>query len=221
VTPARETAVLEVEGLRRRFADREVVSDVALTIAEGEPVALMGPSGCGKTTLLQMIALLDRPDAGSVRLRGVEAWSQTHAIRAELRLTSLGMVFQHSNLLDHLTARENVALPAWRSTGDREGALVQADTLLERLGLAARGGALAGELSIGEAQRVAVARAIINRPQLILADEPTGSLDAASATGVMDALLGAGVAVLVVTHDPEVAGRAGRTLRMRDGKLAS
>jgi putative ABC transport system ATP-binding protein len=131
------------------------------------------------------------------------------------------MVFQHSNLLDHLSARDNVALPAWRARGDRNAAVAEANDLLDRLGLGARSNALAGELSIGEAQRVAVARALVNRPKLILADEPTGSLDAASAKGVMDALLGAGVALLVVTHDPEVAGRAGRILRMRDGKLAA
>jgi putative ABC transport system ATP-binding protein len=214
------TPLLRVEDLRRSFAGREVVAGVSLAIGEGEHVALMGPSGCGKTSLLQMIGLLDRPDGGREELAGVEPWSESPAIRAELRLTALGFVFQHSNLIDHLSALDNVALPAWRVTGDRRAALDQATALLEALGVAARGHAKARELSIGEAQRVAVARALINRPKLVLADEPTGSLDAASATAVLEALQGTnGVAVLVVTHDPEVAARAGRTLRMRDGKL--
>jgi ABC-type lipoprotein export system ATPase subunit len=213
--------ILRVDGLTRRLGGREIVSGAALAIEGAEAVALMGPSGCGKTTLLQMIGLLDRPDAGTVRLGGRDAWAAGAGARAELRLTWLGFVFQQNNLLDHLSARENVALPAWRATGARRPALARADELLERLGLAGRARARASELSIGEAQRVAVARALVNRPRLILADEPTGSLDAASAAAVMDALVGAGeVAVLVVTHDAEVAARAHRTLRMRDGKLA-
>jgi ABC-type lipoprotein export system ATPase subunit len=213
--------VLAIEGLTRRLGGREIVAGASLAIAGAESVALMGPSGCGKTTLLQMIGLLDRPDGGTVRLSGEDAWAAPNAVRAELRLLRLGFVFQQNNLLDHLSARENVALPAWRASGDRRAALARADELLERFGLAARAKARAGELSIGEAQRTAVARALVNRPRLILADEPTGSLDAASAAAVMDALIGAAdVALLVVTHDAEVAARASRQVRMRDGVLA-
>jgi ABC-type lipoprotein export system ATPase subunit len=218
--------ILDADGLTRRLGGREIVSGARLAIERAESVALMGPSGCGKTTLLQMIGLLDRPDAGTVRLGGYDAWAEgaasaaSAALRAELRLTWLGFVFQQNNLLEHLSARENVALPAWRATGARRPALARAEELLERLGLAGRAAARAAELSIGVAQRVAVARALVNRPRLILADEPTGSLDAASAAAVMDALTGAdGVAVLVVTHDAEVAARADRTVRMRDGRL--
>jgi len=212
--------VLAVEGLVRRYGDREVVAGAALEIQAAESVALMGPSGCGKTSLLQMIGLLDRPDAGTVKLAGHDAWSCSAAVRAEIRLAWLGFVFQQNNLLDALTARENVAVVRWRAGASRRDALAEADQLLDRLGLAARAGARATQLSIGEAQRVAVARALINKPRLVLADEPTGSLDGASATAVMDALLGAtDAAVLVVTHDPDVAARAGRTVRMRDGKL--
>lgn len=221
--------MLEVASVRRRFGDRDVVAGISLSIARGEHVALMGPSGCGKTTLLQMIGLLDRPDDGSVKLArpgaettDVEPWKETADVRAELRLRSLGFVFQHSNLLPHLTARENIALPAWRAGTPRREAAERAAALLDQLGLAPRADAAAQELSIGEGQRVAVARALINQPQLVLADEPTGSLDAASASAVLDALFGSpGVSVLVVTHDPEVAARADRTLRMKDGKLAS
>ncbi len=213
--------ILHVDGLTRSLGGREIVTGAQLVIEGPESVALMGPSGCGKTTLLQMIGLLDRPDGGTVRLGGRDAWAAGSALRAELRLTWLGFVFQQNNLLDHLSARENVALPAWRATGARRPALARADELLERLGLAGRAHARASELSIGEAQRVAVARALVNRPRLILADEPTGSLDAAAAAAVMGALTSAdGVALLIVTHDADVAARADRTVRMRDGRIA-
>jgi putative ABC transport system ATP-binding protein len=207
---------LVVEALCRRFAGRDVLQGVSFEIAAGETVALMGPSGCGKTTLLQIIGLIDRPDGGRVRFGEHEPWTATSAIRAELRLTWLGFVFQRGNLIDHLSARENVALPAWRAGQSRKAALARADELLAPLGI--RGDAPAHVLSIGETQRVAVARALVNRPQLILADEPTGSLDGESARSVLAALLAPGeTSVLVVTHDPEVAGRTGRTLHMRDG----
>jgi len=214
--------ILEVDAVARRFGDRDVVAGAALSIADGESVALMGPSGCGKTTLLQIIGLLDRPNAGKVVLRGCDAWREPAAIRAEMRLSWLGFVFQQNNLLPHLSARDNVALPAWRAGGSRREALQLADRWLERFGLAARASARASEMSLGEAQRVGVARALINKPVLVLADEPTGSLDAAAAKEVVDALLAAeGVAVLLVTHDPDVAARASRTIKMRDGRLVS
>lgn len=214
--------VLSGERLARRFGDRDVVTGASIAIQEAESLALMGPSGCGKTTLLQMIGLLDRPTSGRVLLAGHDAWSHPEPVRAEMRLAWIGFVFQQNNLLERLTARENVALPAWRLGAPRREALARADALLERFGLAARGGARAGELSVGEAQRVAIARALVNRPRVVLADEPTGSLDAASIDAVMEALLAAsaeGAALVIVTHDPAVAARAGRTLRMRNGSL--
>ncbi len=225
--------MIEVRGVRRQLGGREVIDGIDLVIAQGETVALMGPSGCGKTTLLQMIGLLDRPDAGTIAIESVDAWAGSDRARAALRLRTIGFVFQQSNLLEHLSARDNVALPAWRATGSRKQALLDADTLLERFGVGQRGKARGNELSIGEAQRVAIARALINRPKLILADEPTGSLDGEAAGVVVDALLGArgfgtsprdrrdDPAVLIATHDPEVATRAGRILRIRDGKLAT
>jgi ABC-type lipoprotein export system ATPase subunit len=139
-----------------------------------------------------------------------------------VRLQQVGFVFQQSNLLPHLTARENVALPAWHLRGDRRQALALADGLLERLRLGRRATARAAELSLGEAQRVAIARALVNRPTLVLADEPTGSLDSDAAEAVMQALeeiTRTGTALLVATHDLQVARRLHRVLRMSDGVL--
>ncbi len=220
------TPMIRVTGVRRTLGGREVVAGIDLAIAEGETVALMGPSGCGKTTLLQMIGLLDRPDAGTVMHSDVDAWKGNDRKRADLRLRSIGFVFQQSNLIEHLSARDNVALPMWRAGASRTAALAEADRLLEQFGLTARARARGNELSIGEAQRAAIARALINKPRLILADEPTGSLDGAAAAAVVEALLGAPTdgssrtsSLIVATHDPEVAARAGRIVRMRDGKL--
>jgi putative ABC transport system ATP-binding protein len=213
-------SVVTASALVRRLGGRDVVGGVELAIARGESVALVGPSGCGKTTLLQMFGLLDRPDGGTVAIEGHDAWSGSERERAELRLRKIGFVFQQGNLLEHLTARDNVALPAWRAGGSRGAARAEADRLLEQVGLADRAHARAGELSVGEAQRVAIARALVNRPAVVLADEPTGSLDAESAERVMTALFApVGITLLIVTHDPDVAARAGRIVRMRDGKL--
>ncbi|MDC3960267.1 ABC transporter ATP-binding protein [Polyangium jinanense] len=214
--------VLRCESLVRRLGERDVVRGASLDLDEAESIALVGPSGCGKTTLLQMIGLLDRPTAGRVVLAGHDAWSLSDAVRAELRLAWIGFVFQQNNLVETLSARENVALPAWRLGASRREAERSADALLDRFGLTARRDAPAAELSVGEAQRVAIARALVNRPRLVLADEPTGSLDSASADVVMEALTAAaalGAALLVVTHDPRIAARAGRTVSIHDGRL--
>ena len=210
------------EGLQRRFGAFEAVGGVHVHVDSGELVALLGPSGCGKTTVLQMLGLLDQPDSGRVPLDGVHTAQLGPRGMARLRLSSIGFVFQQHGLLDYLSARDNVALPVWRRTGDRRLALEQAEALLDRFGLAARARARARTLSPGEAQRVAVARAIVGRPRVLLADEPTGALDSASAQPVLEAIEAArdeGAAVLVVTHSAEVAQRATRVLRMRDGRL--
>ena len=215
-------ALLVAERLVRRFADRAVVDGANLSLRRGEKLALVGPSGCGKTTLLQMLGLLDAPDQGSLLMGDVEPWKLGPRERAELRLRSIGFVFQNANLIEHLSARDNVALPSWRLHGSRKRALRTADEMLEHLGLLERASARAVELSTGEAQRVAVARAIVNRPALVLADEPTGSLDSRAASVLMsdfERLAADGVALLVVTHDRTLAARLGRTLQMRDGML--
>ena len=217
-----EAEVLRAEGLTRVLGEVTAVAGVSLTIAAGEWVSLVGPSGCGKTTLLQMLGLLDRPTAGQLRLAGVDPWKGTVSARTLLRRERIGFVFQGNNLIEHLTARDNVALPAWRLLGSRGAALAAADALLERLGLSARAGTRAAVLSMGEGQRVAIARALVNRPQVVLADEPTGNLDKASGESVMAALgevCVTGSALLVVTHDVGVAARANRTLTMSDGRI--
>ncbi len=216
------TAVLRAEGVSRSVGPLPIVVEVSLEVAASEWVSLVGPSGCGKTTLLMLLGLLDTPDRGSVWLDGeaVAGWSA--AARARARLSRIGFVFQTQNLFDHLSARDNVALPAWRAGGSRPEALRAADALLERFGLTHRATTRADRLSTGEAQRTAIARALVNRPKLVFADEPTGSLDSANTALVLDALAevtAGGAALLVATHDAGVAAR-GRPLVMKDGRLA-
>ncbi len=216
------TELMRAEGLGRHYGGQEIVRGVTLSIAVGESVALMGSSGGGKTTLLHMLGLLDRPSAGRLFFAGVEPWRLSDALRADVRLGAMGFVFQQSNLLPHLTARDNVALPAWRLTGERGAALKRADTLLAEFGLQHRAMARGAVLSLGEAQRVAIARSLINRPALLIADEPTGSLDSRSSQAVlemMDRVRGQGTAILMATHDPAVAARMQRQLRIHDGRL--
>jgi ABC-type lipoprotein export system ATPase subunit len=216
--------VVRAEALNRQVGQRSIVSEASLALRKGESVALFGPSGSGKTTLLQMIGLLDRPSAGSVYFGDDpdDAWAYTATARSALRLATIGFVFQQHHLLDQLSARDNVALPAWRLGGSRADALARADELLEAVGLKSRADARAIHLSVGEAQRVAIARALVNAPPLILADEPTGSLDSVAGARALEAVLAArdrGAALLIVTHDESIAARTDRVLRMHDGRL--
>lgn len=215
-------AVLRAEALVRRIGEMTIVAGASLELGAAESVALLGPSGCGKTSLLHMLGLLDRPASGRVLLDGRDMWAESARARADHRLRRFGFVFQQHNLLGHLTALENVALPAWRLCGSRASAVDAARRLLDRFGLLARAATRAEVLSTGEAQRVAIARALINRPGVVLADEPTGSLDSGSAEPVLAAMSEVceeGAALLFVTHDTSVAARASRTLKMRDGRL--
>jgi putative ABC transport system ATP-binding protein len=211
------SAVLSAEDVTRHHGDVRAVTGFSMSVAAAESVALVGPSGCGKTTLLQVLGLLDRPTSGRVLVDGADAYALSASERAGLRLVRIGFVFQQNNLLEHLTARENVALPAWSLGGSRKEALRAADELLDRFGLSHRAAARAGLLSVGEAQRVAIARALVNQPGIVLADEPTGSLDGASAGKVLaafDEVCARGAALLLVTHDPAVAAKASRTVRL-------
>jgi lipoprotein-releasing system ATP-binding protein len=214
--------LLEVVDLAKGFgvgsARVEIFAAVSARIVAGDFVAIVGPSGCGKSTLLHLFAGLDRPDAGRITLDGWD-WSTLSAEgAARLRGASIGFVFQFHHLLPELTAEENVALPLFLAgTSEAEGRRA-ARELLERVGLASRADALPRILSGGERQRVAIARAVVRRPRLLLCDEPTGSLDAAHATGVFELLTEiarerAG-AVVLVTHDPGLAARCGRILRL-------
>jgi putative ABC transport system ATP-binding protein len=199
----------------------EALKAVSFTIGAGEMVALRGPSGSGKSSLLNILGCLDTPTAGSYRLAGEDVSRCTDRQLSRLRSRRIGFVFQSFNLLPRTTAVENVELPmayAGRAV-DRSRALA----LLDRVGLGGRAHHYAAELSGGEQQRVAIARAVVNDPPLILADEPTGNLDAAAGAEVMRLLRelhAEGRTVLLVTHDDEIAAGAGRELRLRDGMLA-
>ncbi len=202
-----------------------VLRGVSLRIGAGEAVAILGPSGSGKTTLLNLIGTLDRPDSGSIRLDGRDLGQLDEAALAEVRRRSIGFIFQSHHLLPHLTVLENVLVPTLAGTGrapaDAEG---RARTLLDRVGLAPRLDHLPGRLSGGECQRVAVVRALINQPRMLLADEPTGALDRSSAENLSRLLLELnreqGVTLVVVTHSLDLARLLDRTVEVRDGQLA-
>jgi putative ABC transport system ATP-binding protein len=220
------TAVLEARGLRKVHGsgDAEVVAlhDVDVALAHGEFLAVTGPSGCGKSTLLNLFGGLDRPTAGEVYLHGERVDDAGEARRARLRRSELGFVFQFFNLIDNLTVADNVELPALLAGVPAREARRRASELLERLDLMDTAARVPGSLSGGQQQRVAMARALVNRPSVLLADEPTGNLDSAAAREVVSVLRERseeGQAIVLVTHDLRVASAAGRVLRMRDGAI--
>jgi len=213
------------EGLEREYrlgsTRVRALRGVDLSIAPGEFVALMGPSGCGKSTLLQLLGCLDTPTAGRYWLEGREIGALSGDKRATLRNTRLGFVFQNFFLLPNQTAAENVALPLLYQ-GNLPGIPTRTAAALAQVGLSDRAWHRPNQLSGGERQRVAIARALVNRPTLLLADEPTGNLDSATGAEVMTLLKELwrkGLTILLVTHDATVAGYANRTLRMRDGMI--
>jgi putative ABC transport system ATP-binding protein len=218
--------LLEVRSLARTFpADGEpvrAVDGVDLAVAAGEFVSVMGPSGCGKSTLLHLCAGLDRPTAGEIHVDGARVDDRGEAAWARLRRDRLGVVFQAYNLVDDLTVRENLVLSAVVAGVARGDARRRADDLLDRLGVTERAAAVPSRLSGGQQQRVALARALVNRPALLLADEPTGALDSTATgevLGLLQELHAEGQAILVVTHDPRVAAAAERLVSMRDGRI--
>ncbi len=189
----------------------------------GETVAIVGPSGSGKTTLLGLLAGLDRPSGGRVLLDGTDMGALSEDDRARLRRDKIGFVFQSFQLIPTLTARENVAVPL--DLAGHGGGAARADELLERVGLGGRGHHYPTQLSGGEQQRVAVARAFIHRPSILFADEPTGNLDAATGERVIELMMELnrelGTTLVLVTHDLELAGRARRVIRLADGAVVS
>jgi putative ABC transport system ATP-binding protein len=197
---------------------------VSLRAEAGEFIALMGPSGCGKSSLLHILGGMDRPTRGSVSLGGVALGTLDERRLAELRRKKIGFVFQFFNLLPTLTVAENIALPLLLDGARDREANQRTSALLDRVGLAPRAGHYPAELSGGEMQRTAVARAIITRPELILADEPTGNLDTENGEQVMKLLAElnreTGVTIILATHSIEAAAFATREIRMRDGLIA-
>lgn len=225
-------AVVEARGLVKRFARPEggaphtVLDGANLSVAPGESVAVVGPSGSGKTTLLQLIGALDRPDAGEVRLDGLDILALSEPKRARLRAERIGFVFQTHRLLPQCDALENVLLPRLALGGRADNAdVARAKALLDAVGLADRSTHRPGQLSVGECQRVAVARALIGEPTLLLADEPTGSLDNETAEQLAELVAklrrAQSLTMVLVTHAPWLAARADRVLRIEAGRLVA
>ena len=219
--------VLETTGLRRSFTQGDVtihvLNGIDLAVRPGEIVALLGPSGSGKSTLLQAVGLLEGGFEGSIRIKGIEAANLDSDGRTDLRRDALGFVYQFHHLLPDFDARENVILPQLIHGIDPAAARTRADELLTTLGLGQRLDHRPAKLSGGEQQRVAVARALANRPPLVLADEPTGNLDEATADKVFAEFIalvrGEGSAALVATHNERLAARMDRVVRLHEGLL--
>jgi putative ABC transport system ATP-binding protein len=219
-----ETPILRLERASKRYlrgTERvEALRDVSFEVAAGRMVALVGPSGCGKSTTLNLAGGVDRPDGGRVTVCGVDIGAAGESELALLRRRRIGVVFQAFHLMPQLTAEENVALPL-ALDGERDRSRVL--ELLRRVGLEHRRNHYPGELSGGEQQRTAVARALVHRPALVLADEPTGNLDSASGEAVLVLLeelrREEGAALLLATHDERIAARGDRVIRMRDGAI--
>jgi putative ABC transport system ATP-binding protein len=218
-------AVVQLAAVRKEYGDSVALDGVSLEIRAGEAVAIMGPSGSGKSTLLNMVAGLDRPTSGSVLVQGDDLGRLNEKGLALYRRRRIGMIFQFFNLLDDLPALDNVALAAQLTGTPAAPARKRALELLDELGVAGRRNIYPAQLSGGERQRVAVARALMNRPALLLADEPTGALDSKAGEQVMDLLLDLnqiGQTLLLVTHDERLATRCtSRVIEFADGRVVS
>jgi ABC-type lipoprotein export system ATPase subunit len=224
MSTASGTPLLSARGLRKEYGQEEglvrAVDNVDIEVVPGETLAVMGPSGCGKSTLLHLLGGLDRPSGGEVWLDGRRLDQMAERALARMRRQSVGFVFQAFHLMDELTARENVELPALLAGSSPRSARQRAVDLLEQVGLADRRTFLPSALSGGQRQRVAIARALSNEPRVVMADEPTGNLDSAAAVDVLrlfDSLHDAGQTLVVVTHDVRIAATANRMITMRDG----
>ncbi len=221
-------AILQLRGITRDFKlgaqTVHVLKGIDLDISKNEYVALMGPSGSGKSTLMNLLGCLDTPTSGSYELNGTDVSSLNDNALAEIRNTEIGFVFQTFNLLPRSTALENVALPLVYAGLSKEERLARAAEVLKQVGLADRMDHRPNQLSGGQRQRVAVARALVNKPALILADEPTGNLDSKTSVEIMklfDDIQAAGNTVVLVTHEEDIAQHAKRVIRLVDGNIDS
>ncbi|MGX9462041.1 lipoprotein-releasing ABC transporter ATP-binding protein LolD [Shewanella sp. A14] len=222
-----QQALLQVQHVSKHYHDGEVttqvLSGVELIVYKGEQLAIVGSSGSGKSTLLHIMGTLDTPTSGTVLLDGEDLYQLSSARQAQIRNQDLGFIYQFHHLLPEFTAIENVAMPAFIQGRDKKQALIDAQNLLERVGLGHRLQHIPAQLSGGERQRVAIARALINKPKLVLADEPTGNLDASSGDNVYAMIRELaqqfGTAFVVVTHDHKLAAKMDRQLTMKDGIL--
>ena len=215
--------MISIQGIKKSFGSLEVLKGIDLNIDKGEIVSIVGPSGAGKTTLLQIIGTLDRPDAGSVCINGIDVSNLSKRKLSDFRNQHIGFVFQFHQLLPEFTAIENIMIPAYIAGVSHHEAKQRAQELLNFMGLADRATHKPNELSGGEKQRVAVARALINHPAVILADEPSGSLDSKNKEELHQLFFDLrdkyGQTFVIVTHDEGLASITDRTIKMRDGLL--
>ncbi len=212
-----------LDSISKSFGSLQILNDISLSIRPSEITAIVGPSGAGKTTLLQIIGTLLKPDRGQLLIDGVNPFALSAQRQAHFRNRQIGFVFQFHQLLPEFTATENVAIPAMIAGMSKKQALQEAEQMLSQLGLADRLKHRPAQLSGGEKQRTAVARALINRPSLILADEPSGSLDSQRKEELIELFLELrdqlGQTFLIVTHDADFAQRADRTVSLQDGRI--
>lgn len=217
--------MIEVKNINKSFGSLQVLKDVSLTVAQGEIVSVVGPSGAGKTTLLQIMGTLDTPDSGQVFIDGEDVTAMKQKALAHFRNSHIGFVFQFHQLLPEFTALENVMIPAFIGGLSRRTASQRAGELLDFLGVADRASHKPGQLSGGERQRVAVARALMNRPSVILADEPSGSLDTQNKRELHQLFFRLrehfNQTFVIVTHDEELAALTDRTIHLKDGMIVN
>ncbi len=220
-------SLIELSDISKSYRTGDVVTPVLfginLQVSRGDYVALMGPSGSGKSTLMNLLGLLDRADSGHYRLDGQDVTGLSAAQHAEVRNRTIGFIFQSFNLLKRMNVLENVALPLLYAGQSRAAARMRAQDVLEQVGLATLGHRMPNQLSGGQQQRVAIARSLVNRPPLLLADEPTGNLDTKTTNEVLEVIgqlnREQGLTIVIVTHEPDVARRAKRLVKLKDGVI--
>lgn len=215
--------MLSANNLIKKYSTLTVVNDVSLNVTKGEIVSIIGPSGAGKSTLLHLLGALDKPDSGSVKIDNTDIFQLQAKKLAKFRNKHIGFVFQFHHLLPEFSAVENVAIPLWINGKGRKEALQEAAEMLKTVGLGQRTENKPSELSGGEQQRVAIARALINKPSIIMADEPTGNLDSANAASIhqlfLDLRKNLGQTFIMITHNEALAQMTDRTFIMKDGEI--